>query len=761
MSLAGFALLLLFLAPSARAASASGEQIYRNQCVKCHGAKGTGVEDKYKDSLTGDWSVEKLTRYIAKTMPEDKPGSCTGDNAAKVAKYIHDAFYSRAAQARLRPARIELVHLTNRQYLNTVTDLLKQFGSAAAPVGTERGLKASYFPTRNMKREKDGKDGYERVDRQVNFDFGKGTPENIPAGTNGFSMQWRGSLIADETGDYELILKTPNGARLWVNDEDTAIVDAGVASDQLNEHKATLRLLGGRAYPLKLDWFKAPKDPAASLSLQWQPPHGAREPIPARNLATSRATTTFVLTTPFPPDDSSVGYERGVAVSRAWDEAATQAAIEVAGYVAKNLDRLSRSKPNDSARAAKVEAFGAEFVAAAFRRPLTAEQKQLCVALPLQGAPKLEDGVKRVVLLALKSPRFLYLGLDSAQPDDFTAAERLAFALWDSLPDRDLLKLAAQGQLHTRDQVTAQAQRMLAEPRTRMKVQGCFHQWLQLDRSESAPKDRTLFPDFTPELLADLRTSLNIFLDEVVWQDDSDYRQLLLADYLYVNHRLAKFYGLKTEAVDDFVKVTLDAKQRSGVVTHPYLLATFAYPTASSPIHRGVFLTRNIIGRALKPPPMAVVFKDADFAPNLTMREKITQLTQPKACQSCHSVINPLGFSLEQYDAVGRFRTQDNGRPVNATSDYTTDDGRPVHLSGARDVAEFAAANEQAHSAFIELLFHQLVKQPIAAYGPDALTRLRASFTASNFNVQKLLVEIGTISALQGLEKTSVLKKQL
>src|SRR5204862_5767341 len=136
----------------------------------------------------------------------------------------------------------------------------------------------------------------------------------------------------------------------------------------------------------------------------------------------------------------------------------------------------------------------------------------------------------------------------------------------------------------------------------------------------------------------------------------------------------------------DFVKVSFDAEHRSGVMTHPYLLAAFSYQKLTTPIHRGVFLTRNIEGRALRPPPMAMTFKDAEFAPNLTMREKVSQLTRSQACQTCHSVINPLGFSLEQYDAVGRFRSSDHDRPIDAVSDYLTDEGQKVHLAGARDV---------------------------------------------------------------------------
>jgi len=752
-----------------------GREIFRQLCVKCHGRNGEGVKGKYDDALRGDWAIEKLTRYIDKNMPDDAPEKCQGPDAEAVARYIYDAFYSREARLRNHPPRVELVRLTNRQYLNTIADLIRHFTGSDGAVAGERGLRASYYSSRNFNRDSKV---FERVDRQVNFDFGEGNPDQVPVGTNGFSMQWRGSLIADETGDYEFILKTPNGARLWVNDEDQTLIDAWVASGEINEHKAALRLIGGRAYPLRLDCFKF-KDKTSSISLQWKPPHGVQEPIPARNLSTASVTPTLVITTKFPPDDSSVGYERGVAVSKAWDEAATQAAIEVANHVVKRLDKLSQSASEKGShrreevetksgssrnevrlltsaatnREANVEAFCREFVTTAFRRPLTEAQKRLFVSAHFKKAVKVEDAVKRVVLLALKSPRFLYLGLEDTKPDDFTVAERLSFGLWDSLPDQELIKTATEGRLHTREHVVQQSNRMLTDPRARAKVQYFLRHWLQMDRVENLSKDDKLYPGFTAEIIADLRTSLDVFLEDAVWTGSSDYRQLLLADYLYVNDRLAKFYGVETNTADDFVKVEFDPKQRSGVVTHPYLLAAFSYQKSTSPIHRGVFLTRNIVGRALKPPPMAMTFKDSDFAPNLTMREKVAQLTRSQACQTCHSVINPLGFSLEQYDAVGRFRTSEGDRPIDAVSNYTTDDGETIRLTGARDLAQFAAGSEQAQNAFIEQLFNQIVKQPMLAYGSDVLNHLRQSFVESSFNVRKLLLDIATLSALHGIQK--------
>ncbi|PYI80333.1 MAG: hypothetical protein DME26_21790, partial [Verrucomicrobia bacterium] len=130
--------------------------------------------------------------------------------------------------------------------------------------------------------------------------------------------------------------------------------------------------------------------------------------------------------------------------------------------------------------------------------------------------------------------------MEGAKPDEFAVAQRLSFALWDSLPDEELRKAAGQRALHTREQVTQQARRMLGDPRARAKLQYFLQQWLQMNQRDDLTKDDELFPGFTPETIADLRTSLNLFLEDAVWNGASDYRQLLLADYLYVNDRLAK-----------------------------------------------------------------------------------------------------------------------------------------------------------------------------------------------------------------------------
>ena len=143
---------------------ASGHDIYRQQCARCHGRNGEGVKGKHEDPLQGERSLEKLSRYIERNMPDDAPGKCVGEDAAAVARYIYDAFYSREARLRNHPPRVELLRLTNRQYLNTVADLLKHFAGKDGPLSSERGLNANYYNSRNFNDEKKA---FERVQHRL------------------------------------------------------------------------------------------------------------------------------------------------------------------------------------------------------------------------------------------------------------------------------------------------------------------------------------------------------------------------------------------------------------------------------------------------------------------------------------------------------------------------------------------------------------------------------------------------------------------
>jgi cytochrome c553 len=749
------------LSPRAAAAAEgrTGEQIYQQMCARCHGKTGEGTKENFPRPLVGKRSVAQLSRYIAKSMPEDDPGKCVGDDADKVAAYIYEAFYSKEARARNQPPRIELARLTVRQYRNTVADLIGTFRSPGR-WDEQQGLKGEYFKAR---RFRDSERILERVDPVVRFDFGTAGPDPEKFDASQFSIRWGGSVLAPETGEYEFIVRTEHAVRLWVNDPKRPLIDAWVKSGNDNEYHASLFLLGGRAYPLRLEFSKAKqgvddsktkkaKPVQASVALEWKLPRRVAEVIPARNLSPQGFPEAFVLATPFPPDDRSMGYERGTSISKAWEESTTEAAIEVAGYISAHLRELAGVADNAPDRAQRLREFSRRFAERAFRRPLTEKQKRLYVDHQFETARAPETAVKRVVLLVLQSPRFLYREIGGGR-DAYDVASRISFGLWDSLPDGELLAAAAKGQLVTHDQVTRQAERMLPDLRTHAKLREFFLQWLKVEQHPDLAKDLSRYPGFDRAIASDLRTSLELLLEDVLWSEASDFRQLLLADSLYLNGRLARFYGADLPADAPFQNVSLEPHERAGVLTHPYLTASFAYTAESSPIHRGVFIARSVLGRALRPPPEAFTPLPANLHPSLTTRERVALQTKPQACLACHGMINPLGFTLEHFDAVGRYRDKEKGRPIDATGAYQTRTGEVVKFAGIRDLATFLANNEETHEAFVEQLFHYLVKQPVRAFGPRNLSDLGRSFADNQYNVRKLMVEIVTESALMAQER--------
>jgi len=733
----------------------AGEKIFARECGPCHGSKGEGTA-AYPRALAGNQSLSQLTNYIARTMPPGAKHLPLVD-AKKVAPYIFDAFYSPLAQERNRPARVSLSRLTVPQYRNAVADIVGSFRSTGVPDKGE-GLQAQYFKAR---RFDDRERVLERIDPEVQFDFKTGSPQGGEFDPHQFSIRWNGSIVAPDTGVYEFIVRSEHSVALWINDENKPLIDAWVKSGKDTEFRASLFLVGGRVYPIRFEFSKSTQGvddtdkkkgkpaPPASVSLAWKRPKQPEEIVPARCLFPAPVPEVFVLTAPFPPDDRSMGYERGNVVSKEWDEATTAAALETADYIVKHRQELAGTVDDKT----QLQAFCRKFVERALRRPLDTETAQRYITRQFDISPNTETAVKRVILLTLKSPRFLYreLGVPAtalASADPYDTASRLSFALWDTIPDETLLKAAASGALATREQIAQQAERMAADRRAWPKQRDFFFQWLKLDQYPDLAKDLNRFPDFTPAVAADLRTSLDLTLKNVVRSEKSDFRELLLSDKVYLNGRLAKTYGVSLPENAPFQPVDLDPTVRAGILTHPYFLAGFAYRATSSPIHRGVVLTRSVMGRVLPPPPAAFTPLAASLHPNLTTRQRVSLQTTPLGCQSCHSTINSLGFTLERFDAIGRLRSAENNQLIDATGSYESKAGQKVKFTGAQDLARYVADSDEAQAAFVEKLFQFVVKQPIRGYGAQALPDLKREFKRSGYNINRLTTQIAVASAL-------------
>jgi hypothetical protein len=557
------------------------------------------------------------------------------------------------------------------------------------------------------------------------------------------------------------VVRTDHAARLWLNNPDDPLIDAWVKSGDQTEYVARAYLIGGRAYPVRLEFSKAkqgvddsdknkdkelPPSKPASIALLWRRPHGALQVIPARHLAASSVAESYACSTPFPPDDRSYGWERGTAVSKEWDAATTAAAIEAADYVAPRLNRLAGTKDDDDKREEKLRRFCRTLVERAFRTPLTDELAKTYVDAQFDAVDDLDAAVRRVVLIMLKSPRFLFREVGEVPRDD-AAAARLALGLWSSLPDQSLRDAARDNHLQTPEQLREQAWRMVGDQRAQVKLQEFLLAWLGLDVPTDLRKNPEKYPECDDAFFADLKTSLEMFLDEVLDAPAADYRKLLLTDEVYLNERLAKVYGVDLpaelpSAAGGFAKVRLDDGQRAGILTHPYMMARFSHSSDTSPIHRGVFLARGMLGQTLKPPPEALAPLPAELHPDLTTRQRVALQTEPAACMTCHRIINPLGFTLERFDAIGRYRDRDGNKPVDDVGAFQTSAGAMVPLHGARELAQYVAASDEGQAAFVEQLFHHLVQQPVEAYGPDVLENLRRSFAENDCNIRHLAVEI-------------------
>jgi hypothetical protein len=745
-----------------------GEQIYRSQCQQCHGEAGEGSEH-YRQSLQGDLPVAELGLYIQETMPEGEPELCIGDEALEVARYIFDEFYSPAAQQRRHPARPQFSRLTVRQFKESVADVLGSFDPPEW-LPEERGLRGYYFASRHWN---DKRKLAEQV--EATLDFPEIVPQFDPSGQysqlpppekaenqmgDGFSAYWQGSILAPRTGWYQIKVESANGFQLSLNRQDEPLIDYGVRSGDTAVHQANIFLLQGRIYPLNI-YLVAFPEPQTSFRLLWTPPQGVEEVIPGRYLLPHKLSPSIALTTPFPPDDSSTGYARGISISQEWDEAVTAAAIETANWVSQNLWSLAKTSDADQHRLEKVQEFCRQFVSLAFVKELDPQETDFFIEQHFRNELPIKDQVSRVVMLALKSPRFNYPDLETRSPS-LLIARQLALFLWDSVPDKELMELARAGKLIDSEICRQQIQRMLAHPRGRAKLSSVFAEWLDLDRYQDLSKDPARFPGFDASLLRDLRRSLEIFLEETLFSPAADFRQLFTADHWFVSSRMVEFYALPKSADpqsttstpeinqdsenSDWVRMTIESQPSAGLLTHPFLLSGLAYYRESSPIHRGVFIARKFLGRTLKQPNENFQPLSEEFDPALTNRERVTFQTRDAVCMGCHTIINPVGFSLENFDATGKFRMMEREHPIDASAQYQTVAGEIVSLEGVEDLARFLLNDPDAQQNFIRQLFQLYARQPLQSLDRDAeqkLEGLHRGFVDNHFNIRELLVACG------------------
>jgi hypothetical protein len=317
------------------------------------------------------------------------------------------------------------------------------------------------------------------------------------------------------------------------------------------------------------------------------------------------------------------------------------------------------------------------FTDRAFRRPATHDEliRLLGVVLSAEKDGECPEAAIRLALRAvLVSPHFLFLvgpvpGEDPSSPplpdNNFDLAVRLSYFLWSSMPDEELFRLASQGSLRLGDNLATQVKRMLRDSKSQALAEHFGSQWLQTRALKEFTPDPVLFPDFDEPLRAAMLKETELFCASVL-EEDRSVLEFLSADYTFVNERLARHYGLTGAEGESFRRVSLAGTPRGGVLTQASVLAVTSNPTRTSPVKRGKWILENILGAPPSPPPSGVeALKEGKRAgPSGPLRERMERHRTDPGCASCHRRMDPLGFGLENFDAVGAWRAHDGGSPV-------------------------------------------------------------------------------------------------
>ncbi len=380
--------------------------------------------------------------------------------------------------------------------------------------------------------------------------------------------------------------------------------------------------------------------------------------------------------------DRNLGVE-SISVAGPLDEATTERPEQWT-----RIFQPAAALPRNAGEAVRAEAILTDFATRAYRRPVTTAQTAALMRLfraQRTGKPgqAFEPAIRTTLAAVLVSPNFLFRSAaapaaGAAGPnsrytlDGYELASRLSYFLWSAPPDQPLLDAAADGSLATDAGLAAHTRRMLADPRSGALVENFAGQWLQLRALDSIAIDRARFPDYTDQLRDDMVTEATLFLGDILRSDrEGGILDFVASRTTFVNQRLADFYGIPGVKGEDFRRVTLpQGSPRGGVLTMGAVLTLTSNTTRTSPVKRGLFVLDQILGAPPPPPPADIPpLEQAAHAAgeNATVRERLAIHTASAGCASCHNRLDPIGLSFEHFDAIGRWRDTENGKPIDAT----------------------------------------------------------------------------------------------
>ena len=395
----------------------------------------------------------------------------------------------------------------------------------------------------------------------------------------------------------------------------------------------------------------------------------------------------------------------------------------------------------------------------AYRRPVTETDLDELLAFYREGrvAGNFDIGIERALRALLVSPDFLFRtvadppDIEPATPyrlSDLELASRIAFFLWSSLPDDELLGVASDRQLRAPGVLDGQVRRMLADPRSEALARNFAGQWLRLRNISGALPSDVLFPDFGESLRADFVQETELFFDSIL-REDRSVTELLTADYTFLNERLAKHYGITNVYGSGFRRVTLSDETRRGLLGQGSILTVTSYPDRTSPVGRGKWVLENVLGTPPPPPPANVpeLEPETESGKVLTMRERMEEHRANPVCASCHRIMDPLGLALENFDAVGRWRGQMPGGGLidasGAMPDGTAFDG-PADLR-----RELVRNPEQLATVVTEKLLTYALGRGVEYYDMPAVRKITRGAASNDYSLSSLVVGVVTSTPFQ------------
>ncbi len=444
---------------------------------------------------------------------------------------------------------------------------------------------------------------------------------------------------------------------------------------------------------------------------------------------------------------------RSLVVSPLLAEQLRVAAEALATDATRDLSRVSPCVPSGASDVACARRMIESFGQRAFRRPLTSDEADRYATLhaTIATGEGFQEGVEAVVSAMLQSPHFLYrseLGVASGarwRLTQWEIASELSYLLTGSMPDAPLFEAARVGALSTPAAIEAQARRLLGTPGARESMRRFVRQWLDVDRIATVPKDSATFMSFTPAVRASMSGEFDRFVDAVMFREGARFSDLFTSTFTFVDPTLSTFYGLRAEGALDaqgYGRVSMVEAQRRGVLTLGAVMAVHGRPNSSSPVHRGRMVRERLLCQPLPPPPPGVNAQPPVPDRSRSLREQYSAHSSTHPCVDCHRLIDPIGFTFEFFDGVGRYRATENGAPIDAHGEIVGSVRTDGTVADARALIERLAESPEVHDCFAKQLFRYAYAMTSGSQTACALGELQSQFRASNLSIEELLVAL-------------------